>query len=578
MDFRLLVWRIFMMVGLFLLVGGLYSFQVAQADRYVKLATDNRLRFIRIPPPRGVIYDANGLSLAENVRTFDIKGYPLDLSKEGVFSRIAVLFQRHGIPFTEEDLARSCDRQFWAPFRAVTLVSNLTLSQVADLVTDPEFVPQLFPFPVWRRIYPAGPLAAHVTGYVGEITREELQQRGDQGYLGGDQLGKAGIERFYEEQLRGQAGEEAVEVDARGRRLRQIDYRPPAPGADIRLTLDLGAQRVAAELMSGRRGVLLAMDVHTGALRVFYSSPTYDVNPLTWGVSPSEWGKLVNDPDRPMLNRAIGGVYPPGSVFKVVPALLGLASGTVTASTTVHCPGYMNLGDRTFRCWQRWGHGRENLVTAIRDSCDVYFYQLGLWLGADALVSFAERFGIGKLTGVDLPGEVEGTAAGREWKKRRLNESWYQGDTVNYSIGQGFLLMTPLQVARMAAVVANGGKLVTPHFAEGHSASVTDLQLPQEALRLVRKGLEEVVRTGTGKPAGAFGVEIAGKTGTAQNAHGEDHAWFFGYAPAKDPKLVAVALVEGGGKGSSVAGPLVAELLAYLCLGERRGNEGRGGQ
>jgi len=428
---------------------------------------------------------------------------------------------------------------------------------------------------VWRRIYPAGALAAHVTGYVGEITKEELQARPEQGYGGGDQIGKLGIEAYYEGILRGEMGEEAVEVDARGRRQRQIAHRPPRQGKDIVLTFDLGAQRVASDLMAGKRGVLLAMDVHSGGIKVLCPVPTYDVNPLTWGVTPSEWARLNQDPDRPMLNRAIGGNYPPGSPFKVVPALAGLVEGVISPQTQVFCPGTFAVGNRIFKCWRRGGHGSENVHRALRDSCDTFFYQVGLWLGIDRLSRWAGRFGVGALSGIDLPGEVPGNLGGEAWKRARLKDRWYQGDTANYSIGQGFVLMTPLQVARMYAAVANGGYLVTPHLNRASDGLSVDMKLPQDALRLVQRGLESVVEGGTGSQARRFGVSVAGKTGTAQNPHGEDHAWFVGYAPVGHPRFVAVALVEGGGHGGAVAAPLVGELLSYLCREEETGGRSR---
>jgi len=385
----------------------------------------------------------------------------------------------------------------------------------------------------------------------------------------GDLIGKTGVELVHEETLRGLAAEEAVEVDAAGRRRRRLSLTPPAKGKDLKLSLDLGAQREAEKLLGKGKGVILAMDVRTGALKVLYSAPSYDPNPLTWGVSAREWSRLLNDPARPMMNRAISGAYPPGSTFKAVPALAGLVEKVATPRTTVFCPGQLKVGNRVFRCWKRGGHGTVSLVSALKDSCDVYFYQVGLWLGADRLLEWSGRFGVGKLTGIDLPGESRGNLAGREWKQKRFDEAWFHGDTVNYSIGQGFLLVTPLQLARIYAAFANGGTLVVPHLVAGETPQGTDLHLPKDSLNWVRRGMEEVVRSGTGKASGVFGVSVTGKTGTAQNPHGDDHAWFVGYAPSDKPRYVAVALVEGGGHGSSVAAPLVGQILAYLVGVER---------
>ena len=563
-DQRLLYIRNVFIFSLSFLVVGLVYFQLVKADEYVDLASSNRLRMIRLLPPRGNVYDASGVPLAVNVRTFDIKGYPMDLRTQDEFEKVSALFVRHGIPMTPESLKESVDKQYVAPYRAVSVATNLTLAQVSDLVMDVEFSEILFPSPVWRRIYPAGALAAHVMGYVGEITRDELEDQRDLYYQAGDTIGKNGIESMYEEELRGVAGEQVVEVDSRGRRLRDVNYSDTQKGNDIRLTLDLAAQREAARLMDGRVGAIVAMNVNDGSVIAFYSSPSYDPNPLTWGISSKEWSALLGDEKRPMMNRVSGGTYPPGSTFKVVTASAILMENIGDERTSIFCPGYFRLGPQTFRCWKRSGHGREAMVGALRDSCDVYFYTLSVNLGIDKLIKWSRDFGVGERTGLDLPGESSGNIAGREWKRARFKESWYQGDTVNYSIGQGFLLTTPLQIARIFAAFANGGRLVVPRLNAEKEAAWTDVKVSKPHMDLINRGIREVVTRGTGRIAGTYGVEVAGKTGTAQNPHGEDHAWYVGYAPVRSPKYVVCVLVEGGGGGSSTAGPLAGEMLAYL--------------
>jgi len=568
MDFRLHVWR-FSAITLFLvLLGGLFFFQIMRGDRYIRLAADNRFRLLRMSPPRGLIFDAQGLPLAKNVRTFDIKGYPLDLYKEGALERVAGLFRKHGIPADAEELRRRVQRQYWAPYRAVSLASNLTLMQVTDLLGDMEFPLWLFPLPLWKRIYPAGTLAVHVTGYVGEVTVEELRERRGAGYSVGEQIGKTGVEAYYDTYLRGDVGEEAIEVDARGRRLNLLARREPQRGKDLHLTLDLGAQKLAETLMADTKGILFAMDVHKGDVLVLYSSPGYDPNLFSWGATPGEWQKIRTDPGRPMLNRVIGGHYPPASLFKVVPAVAGLVSGHITARSTAFCSGSYQVGNRAFRCWNRWGHGTETLKEALRDSCDVFFYHYGLAMGVDLMAEWASRLGMGKPTGIDLIGEISGNVAGREWKQRYRKESWYPGDTANYAIGQGFLLVTPVQIGVMYAALANGGYMVEPRVAFEKEPVSHDLHIPPNVIGTLREALLAVCRPGgTGFRAGQFGVAVAGKTGTAEHDHGEDHAWFAGYAPADAPRYVAVTLVPGGGHGSSTAAPLVGEMLSYLCKG-----------
>ena len=565
-DHRLLYVRNIFIFSLLFLVVGMAYFQLVRADEYVHLASNNRLRVVRILSPRGNIYDASGVPLAVNVRTFDIKTYPMDLRSDAEFESTANLFARHGIPMTSADLREYVNKQYVVPYRAVSVASNLTLAQVSDLVMDPEFSHSLFPSSVWRRIYPAGALTAHVVGYVGEITRDELEDQRELYYQAGDIIGKGGIESMYEDYLRGVIGEQVVEVDSRGRMLRNVNYSDPQKGSDINLTLDLAAQREGFRLMSGRRGALVVIDANDGAVKVFVSSPTYDPNPLTWGISSREWSALLNDPDRPMMNRVIGGAYPPGSVFKAVTASGILMEHVANPSQRISCPGFFRIGDppRTFRCWNRSGHGTRDMVGALRDSCDVYFYEKSMRLGIDKMIEWGREFGVGERTGIDIPGEIRGNIAGRDWKRSRIGEPWFHGDTVNYSIGQGYLLMTPIQLARMYAPIANGGRLVVPHFNADKKTEGPQVKVSKANMDIIRRGMEEVIRSGTGRGLRVFGVDMAGKTGTSENPHGEDHAVFVGYAPARNPKYVAAALIEGGGGGGAVAGPVVTQMLAYL--------------
>ena len=575
-DERLKIFLYGIFISLGVLFCGLYFFQVIQADKYVKLAYNNRLRLIRHFPPRGEIYDRNGVPLAVNETTFSIMGYPLDLDKPGMLPHLSELLSSHGIPMSVEDLEKTIKKQRWAPYRVIRLVPNLTMAQMAELVADPEFPTQLFPLPVWRRIYPAGALAANITGYVGEISENELRESLPGEYIGGDFVGKGGIERYYEELLKGITGEEAIEVDARGRKVGVIDMRPSEKGQNLRLTLDMGAQKFASTLLEGYNGSIVVMDVKTGAVLVSVSSPTYDNNPLAWGVSTKEWQEITEDRNKPMLDRTIAGVYPPASTFKVLVALAALEENVITPSTVYTCPGAFKLASRTFHCWRRSGHGSLNLTGALQNSCDFYFYQVGMKLGIERLLKWTKKFGVGTSTGVDLPGEAAGNAAGPEWKRARFKENWYQGDTVNYSIGQGFLLLTPLQIARVYAALANGGFLVTPYLAPPNAKEPVNLKITPEKLSVIQRGLDYVVSRGTGARAGGFGVRVAGKTGTAQNSHGLDHAIFAGYAPVGAPQYVSVAMIEAGAHGSSVASPMVGQILAHILSHPHEENDDAG--
>jgi len=559
-------------VSLLVLLGGLYYHQIIQADKYVRLAYSNRLRVIRHVAPRGEIFDRNGVPLAVNEKTFSIMGYPVDLDRPGMLAHFSELLSRYGIPMSVEDLSRTIARQRGARYRVIRLVPNLTMVQMAELVADPEFPRQLFPLPVWRRIYPAGPLASHVIGYVGEISDNELNELrisrpGE--YFRGDFIGKTGVERFHEATLRGMTGQEAIEVDARGRRVNTVDMRPSERGQDLHLTLDMGAQRRASEILRGHIGSIIVMDVNTGAVLVSASSPAYDNNPLAWGISTREWQDILNDRNRPMLDRTISGLYAPASTFKILVALAALEENLITPRSTFVCTGGLTIASRTFHCHRRSGHGRLGLITALQTSCNYYFYQLGMRLGIERLLRWSRKFGVGSQTGIDLPGEAAGNAAGPEWKRTRFrgaNATWFQGDTINYSIGQGYLLMTPIQLARMYAAFANGGYLVTPHLAPSNAREPVNLGISPANLNLVQRGLDyAVVRPGgTGARAGAFGVNVAGKTGTAQVSRGSSNALFAAYAPTDAPRYVAVAIIEAGRSGGRIASPMVGEILAHV--------------
>ena len=564
LDSRLKIFQWSIILSVLILSCGLYFCQIYQGDKYIRLAHSNRLRMIRFPAPRGEIFDRNGVPLAVNDNTFSIMGYPLDLNTPEKVERLSRILTRHGIPATVSDLEKTIKQQRLAPYRVMKLVPNLTMTQMAELIADYEFPHELFPLSVWRRTYPAGTTAANIIGYVGEISEAELKARSEEGYTGGDLIGKSGIERSYETELRGSPGQEALEVDARGRKIRTLDASPAIKGEDLRLTIDMGAQKLAVELLKNWKGAIVAMDVHTGEVLALASSPVYDNNPLSWGVSAREWNALVSDPERPMLNRAIAGVYPPASTFKAFMSIASLEENAITQSTMISCRGGLRFGSHLFKCWKHSGHGSLNVIGGLQHSCDVFFYQVGLKTGIEKLIKWGRKFHLGEPTGIDLPGESGGNIAGPEWKMRRFKTAWAGGDTVNYSIGQGYMLMTPLQIARVYAAIANGGKMVTPHLCSKSYKTPEDIGINPTKLEIVKKGLEAVVSRGTGSRAGRFGVHVAGKTGTAQNSHGDDHALFAGYAPADDPKYVAVAVIEVGKHGSSVAGPIVGQLLAHL--------------
>jgi penicillin-binding protein 2 len=575
-DTRLNFWRLLMFGSFLLLAAALVMFQVMWSDRYVGLALKNRLRLIRMAPARGQIYDRNGMPLALNVMTFDIMGYPLDLGKAEVKRKLLGAMERAGMPHSAAGLEQRIRQLTWVPYRAISLVPNLTLLQMTNLMEDPDFPEELFPMPVWRRTYPAGPLTSHVVGYVGEISEKELKDADtspEKSYIGGDVVGKAGVEASYESLLRGAVGESAVEVDARGRRRRVLDKKDPGIGKDLTLTIDLAAQNYASQLLGEQKGVIIVIDVTSGEVIVMCSKPSYDPNPLAWGVSDAEWKALNADKDHPMLNRAIAGQYSPGSIFKAVTGYAALATGAVTPRTQILCRGVYTLGSFAYRCWRRTGHGRENIVRALRDSCDVFFYETSQTVGARNYAETGRRFGLGAPLGIDLPGEASGIMPDSEWKRKTLNQSWYKGDSVNMAIGQGYVLLTPLQMCSVYATIAADGVFRRPHVLKGAAAPAVKTGLRKDYLRIIKEGLKAVTAPGgTGARAVVDGLDIAGKTGTVQNSQGKDHAVFAGYAPASKPKYAAVCFIEGGESGGRNAGPLVGSMLSWLLKQNGGGN------
>lgn len=432
-----------------------------------------------------------------------------------------------------------------------------------------------------KREYIRGKIASNVLGYLGLINRSEFERLKPYGYRMNDLVGRDGVEKYYDEYLRGKHGGKQVEVDYRGREAATLGLKEPVSGKDVRLTIDLDLQKFCDGLLEDKRGAIIAMDPVRGAILASASAPSYDPTVFIDRDRRKEVSKILRNKDYPLLNRAMSGAYPPGSVFKVVVATAALETGASVPETAFSCPGYLKLGRARFKCWRKNGHGVQTLKEAIKNSCNVYFFRLGLLVGADGISDFAERFGFGAPTGIDLPGEISGTCPGPDWKKRRFKEKWYKGDTVNYAIGQGYLLCSPLQIARTISVFANGGYLVQPYVVEevgGISLGANEkvkLDISPETLETVREGLRKVVNDprGTGMKAKLKCVVVSGKTGTAQTSRGKSHGWFMGFAPFEDAKLTVVIFDEYGGKGgyyaAETAGQVFRRAYELGLLGER---------
>jgi len=570
------------------LVGRLWQIQVLQGADYLRQSEENRVRDFAVPAPRGVIYDRKGRPLVTNRPSFTVAVLPLELAApRAVLPRLAALL---GLPVEEIQARINANRA--RPFEPVRIMRDAGPAVVAKIEENRLDLPGVVILTEPVRHYLYGELAAHVLGYVGEISEAELAERRDKGYAPGDLIGKTGVERMYEEVLRGADGRLRVEVDALGRPLRVLQRLPAVPGRSIALTIDLDLQRAAFGALRAARegpapvapsaGAVVAMDPRSGEILAMESLPAYDPNRFAVGIRAREWARLTGDPLRPLLNRAVATAFEPGSVFKLVTATAALEEGIVDRATTFSAPGYFRLGRWVFKDLRAWG--TVTFIQGIVNSINVVFYTLGYRLGGETLAAYAKRMGLGELTGVDLPGEVAGTIPSPSTKQQLVGEPWYPGDAVNMSIGQGAVTVTPVQVARMMASIANGGTLLRPRLLRlvydrtGPTAPVPPeaqrrgLYSPR-ALAVLREGLLAAVERGTGRASAIATVRVAGKTGSAENPRGKPHAWFAGYAPAEAPRVVVVAFVEHGFRGGLASAPIVRRVMeaAFPAPGEGNG-------
>lgn len=557
-------------VALAVVIGAYWYHQIIRAEHYERLAENNRLRVLRLDAPRGLIYDRSGRILVENTPTFRLM---IDRSASSDLG--ASLAFAAGILGREERELRAALERHRGVAREVPvlLAEDLELTQVARFeVSEPEH-PEFEISTSRRRLYRHSFQTAHVVGYLGEPTPAEHDR--DDSLAAGDLVGRSGVELLRDRRLRGNHGERIVVVDSRGRLMGEDVQRADAePGESVTLTIDLRLQQLAESLLADKAGAIVALDPRDGAVRAMVSSPSFDPNRFAGRLSQEDWDRIVHAPGKPLQNRAIQNTYPPGSVFKIVMAVAGLAEGLLRPEERVYCSGATRLYDRRWRCWQRRGHGFVDLRGALQHSCDTYFYRQGVKIGIEVIAAYARRLGLGGRTGVELPGESEGLVPDPEWSRDRRGYPWYPGETVSVAIGQGPLLTSPLQVAVMTAAVANGGFRVRPYLVAGGGEPPEPLGLDAEVIAFVAEALANVVANGTGRSARTPVVAVAGKTGTAQVVAQEtwirsedlppdqaDHAWFTSYAPVDAPELVVVVFVENGGRGSEAAAPLARELI-----------------
>ena len=549
--------------------------QVVENDLYALRAEDNRLRWVPIPAPRGAVYDRDGRLIAETVTTYDLQIAPLPRdSMRQILERL-----RAPLALGDSAIEALLTRAAAQVGRPLMVATGLDFPQVAWVE---EHRADLAPVTLHarpRRHYPQGEAVAHLIGYVAEISAAELADSiAWSDYSQGQEVGKAGIERQYEALLGGVPGARYEEVDARGRMVRSLAAdrtEPPVPGTDIRLTLDLDLQRYAHSIFpAGMNGAIVAMVPGTGEILALYSHPTYDPNLLVGGVDPEIWRGLNRDPRRPLLNRATSGIYPPGSTWKLATAIVGLQKGVITPETRmpIPCTGGMSYAGRYSRCWKKEGHGNLDLAGAIQHSCNVYFYQLGIWLGLDRLAAEGTRLGFARRTGVDLPAEVGGVfPEGPESYRERFGWTPTPSEVMSLAIGQGPNSQTPLRMAQFFSALASDGTAATPHLLAGAPLAAereTDLQVEVRTLAAVREGLARVTEEGgTAYASSLERWKLYGKTGTSQNAQDPErpHAWFTGFAgPHGGAPAIAIAVVvEFGEHGSSAAAPLAAKVAGY---------------
>jgi penicillin-binding protein 2 len=589
LEFRMVAAVAVVALAFTLLAARLWYLQVERGPEMRSLSENNRIRLVRVPAARGVVYDRHGEILIDNRPSFDVVFVPEDARER----RREVLRNLAGYLGNEEPVLHQAMHAPTKrpPYEGIVLRRDVDWSGVVALEAHQLDLPGVSLQVAPRRYYPFGPLAAHLLGYVGEASESELRD-GANGHRAGDLLGKAGVERSFDAALRGVPGGQQVEVDALGRRMRVLEEVTDLPGETLTLTIDRDLQEMAERALGEADGAIVALDPRNGEVLAMVSHPAYDPNVFARGIRREEWRALIQDPKHPLNNRAVQGQYPPGSTFKIAVATGALEESVVTPFTSVSCSGGIPFGNHFFRCWRKGGHGTVNIHSAIVQSCDVFFYQVGRRLGVDGIAEYAHRLGLGLPTGIRLEHEKAGTIPDTQWKRLRFKQPWFEGETLSVAIGQGYVTATPLQMANLAATIANGGVRYRPHYVKRVAAPdgsvreepppevLGEARLKKSTLAQIRSAMRDVVMTenGTGKKARVVGVEIAGKTGTSQVVKmGEDrarsnrgatvmrdHAWFIAYAPVDAPEIAIACIVEhAGGGGGAIAAPVVQQILAH---------------
>lgn len=571
----------------FLLLTRLWYLQVIDSERLVELSEINRLRLVPVAASRGAILDRDGKVLVGNTPSFSVAVVPQEVKDKDALLAALAGYLGQGLEELRQRWEKGKGRAKYYP---IVIASGISRDQLEFLQENQLRLPGIDIEMKPVRQYPNGDLAAHLLGYLGEISEQELDQEQFREYNPGDYVGKSGLERSWERFLHGVDGGRQIEVDARGRYLRTLSETKPAVGNSMVLTIDIDVQKAAEKAFGDRAGAAVAVDVNTGEILAFASNPGFDPSLFTGRLDPEVWKSYLEDKRHPLENKALKGQYPPGSTFKIVTALAGLEHGLIDEKTTVVCRGSYEMGKDKFNCWEKKGHGVVDLHRALRESCDVYFYQLGERLGVDRIAEMARRFGLGEVAGIGLDNEKAGLIPTSSWKEKKYGKKWFRGETLPVAIGQGYTLLTPVQLATMTAAVATEGVMYKPHLVkrvvdpdgrvlkEFKPVQVKRVDLKAGSYRMVKEGLLAVVNEprGTGAAARLYEVKVAGKTGTSQVVkirdgkrevayQYRDHALFVAFAPYDKPEVAVSVVIEHGEHGGAAAAPVAGAILrAYF--------------
>ena len=560
---------IFIVICFLILIISLWYLQMIKGEEFKERAVENCIRSLVEDAPRGRIYDRQEELLVTNRPVVVVSIIPAEVDDlEKLSERLSKI-----IDVSSEEISQIIKNYRENPFKPVKILDDCKTNKIVEIEERKDELKGVLLEVKPRRNYLYHDLAAHSLGYVGEINKEELQQYDNPKFQGGDILGKAGLEKYYDDILRGEKGGREVEVDASGQEIAVLLYQKPVPGRDLVLTIDKDLQLYGENLLFGKKGSIVVSDPNTGEILTLVNRPSFDPNLFANGISSSDWQRLSSDTDYPLTNRSVQGLYSPGSIFKVVTAAAALEEGVTDIKRKIYCSGTFELADRVFNCSKATGHGSLSIVDAIAHSCNVYFYTLGKDLGIERFNKYMQKYGLGEKTGIDLPEEAIGTIPSAQWKEREIKEIWFPGDTINLSIGQGYLLLTPLVVHSLITTIAAEGEVYKLHLvkkiisADGNTIEEImpmihkKVNFSSDTFKIIKEGLRQTILKGTGWRANIQELAVAGKTGTAQNPQGETHAWFIGFAPYENPEVCITVFIENGGEGGVEAAPIARAML-----------------